>query len=203
MQSSPWQIRFVDSIHVSDGNAGADPLLTHVRGRCGTSLATQSHRADGGGLHRIHRVHAGDAVSPDLHQPDGRHRCRRDRGMDGGDPGRDPGDDRGLCPALGPAGGPVRPTAHGRAVAVQFHHHHGGDGVCHRAVALVRLARAAGVLCGLRRALPGDGGRVGAAGQAGAVHWPGADSATPWAGAGPGDRRRWWPAWSVCEPPSS
>ena len=95
-----------------------------------------------------------------------------------------------LSPLWGTAVGSLRPQDHGRAVAGLLRHHDGGVGLRDEAVARLRDARVPRLVRRLRRAGPGDGGRIGAAGQDGLGDRHGADGAAPRPGARAGHRRR-------------
>ena len=94
-------------------------------------LAQESLRGHRGLVHRLHGLHARDAVPAALLPPARRHRRGRDRDVVGPEPRRHAGAHRDALAVLGPARRSLRPQDHGRALARQLRLRHGGDGVRH------------------------------------------------------------------------
>ena len=152
-------------------------------------MAQESLRRHGRDLHRLHRLHARDAVPPAVLPAARRDRRRRDRAVVRPEPGRDAGRHGADVAALGAARRPRRPQDHDRAIARELRHRHGGDGVRDRGLARLRAARDTGALRRLRRAGADDGRRRRAKRSDGVRDRHRADRAADRTRARTGDRR--------------
>ena len=95
-------------------------------------MAPQPLRGHRGVVHRLHRLHAGDAVPAALHPPARRHRRRRDRDVDRASASASRRRSRRCWRPSGDGSADrVRPQDHGRALARQLRRRDGGDGVRH------------------------------------------------------------------------
>ena len=94
-------------------------------------LAEEPVRRHRGEFHRLHGLHARDAVPAALLPAARRPRRRRDRDVVGAEPRHHAGADRDPGAAVGPARRSLRPQDHGRPVARELRRHDVGDGVRH------------------------------------------------------------------------
>ena len=118
MQNDPHRIRFIDSIHVEQtrtSRSGSSQRIGRV------ALAPEPLRGHRRAVvHRLHRLHAGDAVPAAVLPAARRHRRRRDRDVDGAEPRRHAGAHGAAGAVLGTPRRSLRPQDHGRAIARQL-----------------------------------------------------------------------------------
>ena len=196
MQSNPARIRFVDTIHVEQSR------MVRVR-FCLSSWRKNLFAVTAASFIGFTGFTLVMPFLPLYFQLLGVQRRRRDCPVVGSEPRRHAGAHRAAVAVLGPARRSLRPQDHGRALALQLRHRHGGDGVRDPAVARLRPACRAGAVRRLRRADPHHGGRLGAARSDGVGHRHRPDRAAARSRPRPDHRRRASRSSSACATRSS